>query len=67
MCFLKIKDLKAVCYSSHGRVQMVIVWDCVSRKDVALGAIEYVIKEFGELEIIRLLADENRLILEVRL
>lgn len=64
---MKIGDLKGIAYSSHGDIQMAVVYDYNKQKDIALGAVEYIMKEFGNLECTRLQAYEHRLIFEVRL
>lgn len=64
---MKIGDLKDIAYSSHGDIQMAVVYDYNKQKDIALGSVEYVMKEFGDLNLTRLQAYEHRLVFEVRL
>ena len=64
---MKIKDLKSVAYSSHGLIQMAIVYDYNIQHDIFCGSIEGAIKQYGECELTRLQADQGYLVLEVRL
>lgn len=64
---MKIKDLKGIAYSSYGSMQMAVLYDYSTQKDVALGTVDYIIKEFGDLELIRLQAQEHRLVLGVKM
>ena len=64
---MKIKDLKSVAYSSHRLVQWAIVYDHSTRKDVLKGTVESAISTYGECELIRLQADQDFLVMEVRL
>ena len=64
---MKIKDLKSIAYSSHGLVQFAVVYDYNSQQDVLQGTIENAISEYGECELTRLQADQDCLVLEVRL
>lgn len=64
---MKIKDLKGLCYSSHGLVQMAVLYDYNSQRDVSEGSIEHIISNYGELELTRLQAAHGLIVLEVRL
>ena len=63
---MKIKDLKSVAYSNHGNIQWAVVYDYNSQKDLMHGSVECVIKEYGDLELTRIQACEDLLVLEVR-
>ena len=63
---MKIKDLKGICYSSHGLVQMAVVWNYNTQQDIVEGSIEHIIAECGDLEIIRLMAHHGLIVLEVK-
>lgn len=64
---MKIKDLKGIAYSSPGSMQVAVLYNYSTQKAVALGSIEYIIKEFGDLELIRLQAQDHGLVLEVKM
>lgn len=64
---MQIKDLKGIAYSSHGDLQMAVLYDYNTQKDVSAGTVEHIISNYGELELTRLQAYEHSLIFEVRL
>lgn len=65
---MKIKDLKDLAYSSHGDLQMAVLYDYNSQRDIVSGCtIEHIVKNYGDLELTRIQAYQNDLILEVRL
>ena len=63
---MKIKDLKGIAYSSHGCVQMAVLYNYNTQKDLDSGSVDYIIKNYGELELTRIQAYNDQLILEVR-
>ena len=64
---MKIRDLKPVAYSSHGDIQWAVVYDYNSQRNLIHGSVECVIKEYGECELTRLQAQQDLLVLEVKL
>ena len=62
-----IKDLKSVAYSTHGDIQMAVLYDYNAQRVVASGSIDYIIKEYGSLTLHRLQAYKDDLVLEVRM
>ena len=65
---LKIKDLKGVAYSSHGNVQFAVLYNLKTQKVIERGStIDHIIENYGELELTRLQACNDDLVLEVRL
>lgn len=63
---MKIKDLAGIAYSTHGDLQMAVLYNYNTQKDVATGTVEHIISNYGELELTRLQAYEHSLIFEVR-
>lgn len=63
---MQIKDLKSIAYSSHGCVQMAVLYNYNTQKDLDSGSIDYIIKNYGDLELTRIQACNDQLILEVR-
>lgn len=51
---MKLKELKSILRSNIGQIQMAIVYDRKKNKDVGKGSIEYVMKEYGEMEVKRI-------------
>lgn len=64
---MKIKELKGLCFSNHGLVQMAVLYNYNTQMDVATGSIEYIIRDYGEWELTRIQAHNSLLVLEVRL
>lgn len=64
---MKIGDLKDIAYSNHGCVQFAVLYDYNSQKDVENGCtVDYLIREYSELELYRIQAVDDLLVLEVR-
>ena len=65
---MKIKDLKGIAYSVHGLLQWAVLYDYTSQTDIVSGCtVDHIIKEYGELELTRIQAVNDELVLEVRL
>ena len=45
---MKLKSLKSVLHSEVGFIQMAILYDWRAREDVALGSVDYMVKNYGE-------------------
>lgn len=64
---MKIKDLKDVLYSSRGNIQFAIVWDIYNNVDIENGcSIDYAVETYGERELLRIEAFENKLLFTVK-
>ena len=64
---MKIKDLKGIAYSSHGCMQFAVLYNYNSQVDIENGCtVDYLIQEYGELELHRIQAVDDMLVLEVR-
>lgn len=65
---MRIKDLKGIAYSNHGLIQMAALYDYNSQRTVTDDCtVDYIIEHYGDLELFRIQADDDYLILEVRL
>lgn len=62
---MKIKYLKNYCFSTHGDLQMAVLYDYTSQKVVDTGTVDGIIERHGELELTRIQACNNDLVLEV--
>ena len=63
---MKIKDLKDVAYSTHGYVQWAVLYSQSKQEDVEHATVDHIIKEYGDLELVRLVAAGDQLVLEVQ-
>lgn len=64
---MKIKDLKGIAYSNHGCVQSAVLYDYNSQNGIENGCtVDYLIENYGELELHRIQAVDDLLVLEVR-
>lgn len=52
---MKLKELKSI-LCSRERIQTAIIYDCKKNKDVGKGVIEYIMQEYGEMEVKRILS-----------
>lgn len=50
---MKLKELKYI-LCSRERIQTGIIYDCKKNKDVDKGFIEYIMQEYGEMEVKRI-------------
>ena len=50
---MKLKELKSI-LCSRERIQTSIIYDCKKNKDVDKGFIEYIMQEYGEMEVNRI-------------
>lgn len=50
---MKLKELKSILCSKE-RIQTAIVYDCKKNEDVDKGFIEYIMQEYGEMEVKRI-------------
>ena len=50
---MKLKELKSI-LCSRERIQTAIVYDCKKNKNVDKGFIEYIMQEYGEMEVKRI-------------
>lgn len=62
---MKLNELKSILYSNRGSVQLAILYDSKTNTDIASGIIDYIVANFGEKEVIRIEAFENKLIITV--
>ena len=59
---MKIKDFANVIFSRHGSVQWVIVWSYATGDIVNGCSAEYAYANFGDLEVVRIQADGDRIV-----
>ena len=64
---MRIKYLKNYCFSTHGDLQMAVLYDYNSQKVIDTGTVDGIIERNGEFELTRIQAHDDELILEVRL
>lgn len=50
---MKLKELKSI-LCSREQIQTAIIYDCKKNKDVDKGFIEYIMQEYGEMEVKRI-------------
>lgn len=62
---MKLKDLKAILYSSRGNVQLATLYDGDTDTDIESGTIDYIVANYGEKEVFHIEAFENQLIITV--
>lgn len=62
---MKIKDLRGIAYSTHGDVQWAVLYSQTRQCDEQHATVDYIIKEYGELDLVRLRACGSYLVLEV--
>ena len=60
-----LKNLKPVLHSNRGNVQMAVIWDSQTGSDLADGTIDFLVEEYGDLQVKRIEAQDNQLILTV--
>lgn len=51
---MKLKELKSILHSGRGQIQMAIIYDREKNKDIDKGSIEYIMQEYGEMEVKRI-------------
>lgn len=62
---MKVKDIKEVFFSTHGNLNPTIVWD--GKEDLVNGAsADYVIKNYGERELLVITADKDKVVLCIK-
>lgn len=62
---MKLKNLKSVLYSNRGNIQFSILYESKSNTDIATGAIEYIIENYGEKTVKHIEAFENQILITV--
>ena len=63
---MKINELKSVLYSRVGDIQSVIIYSRTEHKEIKKGcSAEYAIKNYGDKELLRIQADNNRIVLTI--
>lgn len=63
---MTLKDMKSVLYSSRGNVQFAIVYDSEKNIDIENGcSIDYAVEKYGDLNVKRIEAYENQLLLTI--
>lgn len=62
---MKLKELKTILYSSRDNVQFAVIYDSKTNVDIAEGAIDNIVSDHGEKEVIRIEAYKNALIITV--
>lgn len=63
---MKLKELGSVLYSVCGHVQFATLWSTVTGDDIITGcSIDYAVKNYPEVEVRRIVADDFTLILEI--
>ena len=62
---MKLNDLKAILYSSRDNLQFAILYDIKTNEDIAKGSIDYIIANYGNLEVVRIEAIKNNLVITV--
>lgn len=63
---MKLKDLAKVLYSTHGWIQRATLWSATTGEDIITGcSIDYAIKHYPEVMVLRILAEKDTLILEI--
>ena len=63
---MKLEELKDVLYSTHGSVTKGIVYSLNTNKDIEEGVIDYLVKKFGESEVKRIEAFENKVVISIK-
>lgn len=64
---MKVGDLKGIAYSSTGNIQFATVYDIDSDADLESGcSVEYAIKHYGDMEVKRIQAYGNELIINLK-
>lgn len=62
---MKLNDLKTILYSSRDNLQFAILYDIKTNEDIEKGAIDYIVANYGEKEVIRIEAIKNNLVITV--
>ena len=62
---MRLKELKTLLYSNRGYTQYAIIYDSSTNTDVATGAVDYLVGEYGEKEVKHIEAFENQLIITI--
>ena len=62
---MKLKDLKSVLSSPRGRLQLAILYDGNSGEDIADGPVDHIVHYYGEMEVVRIEAFKNELVITV--
>lgn len=64
---MRLEELKSVLYSIIDEIQWVIVYSGTERKDIVNGcSAEYAIKNYGEKELLRIQAYNNKVVLIIK-
>lgn len=63
---MKLKELKAILYSSRGNIQFAIVYDMATNTDVENGcSIDYAVERYAEKEVKHIQAIDNQLVITI--
>lgn len=60
---MKLNELKSVLKSQTGNIQMAILWNWNTGKDMAEGSVDYIVSNYGDSNVVRISAYEDKLII----
>lgn len=60
---MKLNELSTILYSNRGEIQFAILYDSTTNTDVESGAIDYIVKKYGEKEVKQIGAFENQILI----
>ena len=59
-----LKDLAGILYSDHGNVQEGVLWDRSTYQDVDSGTVDYLVENYPDVPVYRIMADDNLIVID---